>query len=226
VLQDKAMGAPTLDGIGAMSDFKAAIEMAKERAQIIRQSMELLQLELGKGIPLFSDDYETYQSLATDCWLKNVWRLQQEYDLQLKHDEMPVLTLQSSDDSFLMSHFADAGFTGESLWLTNPQEFAIPTCSYASLETMVFPALINGTYPPTIIDQHAFSPLLDMHHGLAWRLHCDKVLTITTGPRLQHFRTFLQRGADGITTDTYVIAAVPGRFCPNIGFHFKPHNEV
>jgi hypothetical protein len=188
-----------------MPDFKAAIEMAKQRAQKIRQSMELLQLELAKGKPLFLDDYETYQSLATDCWLKNVWRLLHEYDLQLKHDETPVLTLQLSDNSFLMSHFTDAGFMGKSLWLTNPQELAIPTCSYASLETTAFPALIDGTYPPAIIDQHGFSPLLDMRHGLAWRLHCDKVLTITTGPGLQHFRTFLQRGADGITTDTYLI---------------------
>jgi hypothetical protein len=82
--------------------------------QLIRQSMELLQLELGTGKPLFSDDYETYQSLATDCWLKHVWRFQQEYDLQLKH-ELAVLTLQSTDDTFLMPHFAEAGFTGKSL---------------------------------------------------------------------------------------------------------------
>jgi hypothetical protein len=42
--------------------------------QLIRQSMELLQLELGTTKPLlFSDDYKTYQSLATDCWLKHVW---------------------------------------------------------------------------------------------------------------------------------------------------------
>jgi hypothetical protein len=51
---------------------------------------------------------------------------------------------------------------------TNPTEFAIPTCSYASLETTAFPALINGIYPPTIIDQRGFSPLMDMRYGLAW----------------------------------------------------------
>jgi hypothetical protein len=81
--------------------------------------MELLQLELGTGQPLFSDDYETYQLLATNCWLKHVWRFQQEeYDLQLK-PKVPVQTLQSTDDFFLMSCFADAGFTGESLRLLN-----------------------------------------------------------------------------------------------------------
>jgi hypothetical protein len=44
--------------------------------------------------------------------------------------------------------------------------------------------------------------------------------------RWHHFRTFPQRGADGITSDTYLQAAIPGHFCPNFGFHFKPHNEV
>jgi hypothetical protein len=67
---------------------------------------------------------------------------------------------------------------------------------------------------------------MDMRYGLAWRLHCDQVLTLTTGPGLHHFWTFLQRGADDITSDIYLQAAIPGRFCPNFGFHFKPHNEV
>jgi hypothetical protein len=76
---------------------------------------------------------------------------------------------------------------------TDPTEFAIPTCSYASLETRTFPALIDGIYPPTIINQHTFSPLMDMRYSLAcWRLHCDEVRTITTGPGLRHFWTFLQ----------------------------------
>jgi hypothetical protein len=46
---------------------------------LLRQSMELPQLELGTGNPLFLDDYETFESLATDCWLKHVWRFQQEF---------------------------------------------------------------------------------------------------------------------------------------------------
>jgi hypothetical protein len=86
--------------------------------------------------------------------------------------------------------------------------------------------LQDGIYPPAIIDHRGFSPLMDMRYGLAWRLHCDQVLTLTTGPGLHHFWTFLQQGADGITSDTYLQAAIPGRFCPNFGFHFKPHNEV
>jgi hypothetical protein len=63
---------------------------------------------------------------------------------------------------------------------TDPTEFAITTCSYASIETTAFPALQNVIYPPAIIDHRGFSPLMDMRYGLAWRLHCDQVLTLTT----------------------------------------------
>jgi hypothetical protein len=69
---------------------------------------------------------------------------------------------------------------------TNPTEFAILACSYASLEATTFPSLTDGIYPPTIIDHHSFSSLMDMRYGLVWRLHCDQVLTITAGPGLQH----------------------------------------
>jgi hypothetical protein len=47
--------------------------------------MGLLQLELGTANPLFLDDYATFESLATNCWLKHVWRFQQEFELSLKH---------------------------------------------------------------------------------------------------------------------------------------------
>jgi hypothetical protein len=78
-------------------------------------------------------------------------------------------------------------------------EFAILACSYAAIEATAFSALPDGIYPSTIIDHRGFLPLMGMRYSLAWRLHCNQVLTITTGPGLQHFWTFLQQGADGST---------------------------
>jgi hypothetical protein len=95
-----------------------------------------------------------------------------------------------------------------------------------SIEASAFPAFADGIYPDTIIDHQGASPLMDMRYGLAWRLHCDKVLMLTTGPGLQHFCTFLKGGGEGITANTYLKAAIPGRFCPNFGFHFQPHNKI
>lgn len=59
-----------------------------------------------------------FESLATGCWLKHVWRFQQELDLSLKH-ATPVPTLQSTSDSFLISLFSDACYTGKSLRVLN-----------------------------------------------------------------------------------------------------------
>jgi hypothetical protein len=42
----------------------------------------------------------------------------------------------------------------------------------------------------------------------------------------QQFNTFLLRSEAGITKATYLGAAIPGRFCPDFGFHFKPNNNV
>jgi hypothetical protein len=78
-----------------------------------------------------------------------------------------------------------------------------------------FPVFTDGVYPASIVDQeHGFSPLMDMRYSLAWRLHCDQVLTVMTGPGLQHFRTFLQRGVDGNTTHTCLHSVIVGSVLP------------
>jgi hypothetical protein len=64
-----------------------------------------------------------------------------------------------------------------------------------------------------------------MRYGLTWQLHCDSILSTTVGPGLVHFQTFLNRGAAGINDTTYLGADLPGRFCPNFGFHFKTVNN-
>jgi hypothetical protein len=48
---------------------------------------------------------------------------------------------------------------------------------------------------------------------------------MTIGPGRQQFNTFLQRGDSGTTATTYLGATIPGCFCPNFGFRFKPHND-
>jgi hypothetical protein len=107
----------------------------------------------------------------------------------------------------------------------HPDTFTVPSCPYLEEMVQAFPSLIDGTYPPSITDSRGFSPLADMRYGLFWRLHCDHILAMTVGPGHQHFSTYLQRGTAGITATTYLGAAIPGRFCPNFGFHFKPHNN-
>jgi hypothetical protein len=108
---------------------------------------------------------------------------------------------------------------------THPERFSVPSCEYLEEIAPAFPSISNGTYSKQISDPRGFSPLIDMRYAFLWHLHCDQVLVMTSGPG-QQFNTFLQRGEAGITAATYLGAAIPGRFCPDFGFHFKPHNDV
>jgi hypothetical protein len=86
-----------LQGLTWLKTLLCHGDRATVTGHLIRQNMELLQLEIGTGNSLFQDDYATFESLATDCWLKHVWRFQQEMELSLKHAN-PVLTLQSTSN--------------------------------------------------------------------------------------------------------------------------------
>jgi hypothetical protein len=107
----------------------------------------------------------------------------------------------------------------------HPDAFLVPACKYTKMEQH-FPSLTTSTYRTVITNSRGFSPLLDMRYGLAWRLHCDRVLATTIGPGLPHFQTFLHRGEAGITESTYLRAAIPSQFCPNFGHHFQTVNKV
>lgn len=107
----------------------------------------------------------------------------------------------------------------------HPERFSLPVCDYLQHISPTFPSISNGTYPKQISDPRFFSLLVDIRYAFLWHLHCDQVLTMTNGPGHQQFNTFLQQGEAGITTATYLGAAIPGCFCPNYGFHFKPHND-
>jgi hypothetical protein len=109
--------------------------------------------------------------------------------------------------------------------LAHPDAFSVKACRYTELLAAHCPSLTDGAYPTAITDSRGFSPLLDMRNGLAWRLHCDSYLATTVGPGLVHFQTYLARGKAGITTDTYLGAIIPGRLCPNFGYHFQTLNS-
>jgi hypothetical protein len=66
-------------------------ERSTMTGELLRPSMDSLHLELGTGAPFFHDNFEVWSDLATGCWLKDVWELQQEQALQVDHT-VPVVT--------------------------------------------------------------------------------------------------------------------------------------
>ena len=85
---------------------------------LLRSSLEHLQLELGSGAPFFQDDYEIWSDLATNCWLKHVWKFLQEQALRVEHT-VPVLKTQTAQDAFLMPLFVQHGFSNNDLRILN-----------------------------------------------------------------------------------------------------------
>ena len=72
--------------------------------KMIQQSWEALRLELGLSGHLTDWDYETWGPLATNCWLKNVWKYCDEHGVQME-DAFPHLSTSRTNDVFLMEAF-------------------------------------------------------------------------------------------------------------------------
>ena len=62
-------------------------------SKLMRQSMEILKIEVGIPGPVLFQSYECFGHLATDSWLKHTWRYLWDHGLRIK-DDLPDLTLQ------------------------------------------------------------------------------------------------------------------------------------
>jgi hypothetical protein len=69
----------------------------------------------------------------------------------------------------------------------HPGKFSIPSWDYIEEMSSAFPSLTpEGSIQP-LLPILAASLLADMRYGLLWQLHCDRILTMTTGPGKQYF---------------------------------------
>ncbi len=77
-------------GIAQLRLFLELASAPTTEAKLIRTSLEFLQLELGSSGNLFQLPFDRWSPLATDCWVKSLWRFIDFADLQLV-PESPVL---------------------------------------------------------------------------------------------------------------------------------------
>lgn len=81
---------------------------------MLRASMELLQLEVGcLGSPL-AERFHPMGPVVTHCWMRSFWEVISEYSLQLVMD-YPTLELPRSNDRTIMSIAILLGYLGEAL---------------------------------------------------------------------------------------------------------------
>ena len=82
--------------------------------QQLRGSIETLKVEAGIPNDLFSHSYKMYGMLATECWVKHVWKEAEELGIQI-HERTPSLLLRRQGDKFLIPAFQECGFRNSAL---------------------------------------------------------------------------------------------------------------
>lgn len=102
-----------------------------------------------------------------------------------------------------------------------PASFSSSSLPFVNVHSIGYPPLGSGDIPEAILDERAFSPLLEMLQGFLWRLTSDAALTTGSIEAQQVFALYLARGEQAITADCYLGAALHGRLCPNFAYHFR-----
>ena len=69
--------------------------------ELIRASLEQLQVEIGLPGYLLQQDFSKLESLATDCWLKTVWEFSWNHEIEI-YDTLPKLELGRWNDAYLI----------------------------------------------------------------------------------------------------------------------------
>jgi hypothetical protein len=84
----------------------------------LRAVLALHTLELGLPGSFLLHDYNTFQHLATDSWLKHLWHFCHESQIHL-HPSSPSIPLAREYDEFLMIQFSKYGYRSEELYHLN-----------------------------------------------------------------------------------------------------------
>jgi hypothetical protein len=102
--------------------------------QLMRTSLEQLQLELGIPEPVFESSFTTFGVLSTPCWLSHIWEYCDSKGITLvahlpdaslqaadpwKPLHSQTLSKQTTDDKFLMKLFSSHDYQGETLFALN-----------------------------------------------------------------------------------------------------------
>jgi hypothetical protein len=80
--------------------------MPTRTGNLVRISIELLQLELGLPGCFFHHSYDIYGYLATESWVECLWRFTSKYTIVLENDDYVPLPMQRKNDEFLTTLFA------------------------------------------------------------------------------------------------------------------------
>ena len=105
-----------------------------QTGQLQRLTAECFRLELGIPFELGSTPYKPFDSYATDCWYKSLWKFAAEHPIKI-HEDYSNVTLLREGDQFLMQAFVDNGFRDQELSCLNTMQMAIKAIGLADIVT-------------------------------------------------------------------------------------------
>jgi hypothetical protein len=124
--------------------------------KLIRQSLELLHLELGIGTSPFLLDYVHFGMLATTCWLTSSWEFLSKYAIQLHSPNLPIDLLREHDQYIILC-FATQGYSGRQLQLLNKCRLWLQVNTLSDIVTgcgrFILTAAYNGIRNPHVTSQ-------------------------------------------------------------------------
>lgn len=87
--------------------------------QLLRQTWELIQVEIGIIRPIQDIPLEKVHTLITACWFKRLWKSFQEADMLMKQDVCSPPFLTRENDKYIIEEAIRCGRSGSSIEAIN-----------------------------------------------------------------------------------------------------------
>ena len=97
----------TTQGLGHVTALLTHIWQQTTTGKLLRMSMEYMKLELGVQGSLFSKDYNIYEHLVEDTWIKHLWKFMWDVGIQIQ-DEIHDFVNVREHDTPLTESFSQA----------------------------------------------------------------------------------------------------------------------
>jgi len=89
-------------GVSALKLFLEFMNTSHPEQSLLQTSLEYLQLEVGISTPILQSDFNWWGSLATNCWLKNLWNFVSIVHIQLTSNTLETFPFQHQGDTCIM----------------------------------------------------------------------------------------------------------------------------
>ena len=105
--QEKGLGFSNLflnQGLSHITAIQQFLDATNNiTGSFLRNSIELLKVELGTGTNLFTTPYDEFSPMATDCWIKHAWKFAHNHEIEISESVTSNLILRRRHDSYIMS---------------------------------------------------------------------------------------------------------------------------